>query len=121
MSAGRYTRGKYECDDGSVCPARFQPETAAADFGGTVNAEPAGAVDMNQFATLRKGRREYGIGTRKVCIAWTAAPPAGYDERGCLDIPVLTKAVYDAISIFSTGNYLGAAFQVISKSPEFIR
>lgn len=121
MSAGRYTRGKYECDDGSICPARFQPETATAQFDGTANAEPVAAVSMNQFASLRKGRREYGIGARKVCIAWTGAPPTGYDERGCLNIPVLTKAVYDAIPIFSTGNYLGAAFQVISKSPEYIR
>lgn len=121
MSAGRFTLEKYECDNGEICPVRVQPETLTFDAGGGANAAPTGALTMNTFATVNKGRREYGIGTRKICIEWTAAPPTGYDDRGCLRIPILAKAIYDAIPLLATGTYQGSAFRVTSKTPEFIR
>lgn len=121
MSAGQFTRAKYECDTAGTCPVRIQPETAAATFAGTANAEPAGAVDMDMYARVNKGRREYGVGTRFVTCEWDGAPPAGYEANGTIKIAILTRAVYDGIAVLSAGAYLGANITVISKTPENIR
>lgn len=121
MSAGNFSREKYECDNGDVCPVRIQPETATATFDGTTNEPPAGAVNMNMFAKVNKGRREYGVGTRYITAEWDGAPPADYAATGTIKIAVLGKATYDGIALLSAGTYLGANITVIGKSPENIR
>lgn len=121
MSAGAFSRAKYECDSADICPVRVQPETAAATFAGTANAAPAGATTMDMYAKVNKSRREYGIGTRFVTCEWDGAPPAGYLATGQFSIAVLTRAVYDAITVLSAGVYLGANFTVLNKFPETMR
>lgn len=121
MSAGDFSRSRYECDNGDICPIRIQPETEAATFGGTANAAPAGATTMSQFARVNKARREYGIGPRFVTAEWDGAAPTGYTATGTIKIAVLTSAVFNGITVLSAGVYLGANITIISKSPENIR
>lgn len=121
MSQGRFSRTFYELDNGNVAPVRIQPETEACLFDGTANAAPAGPATEDCFAQTRKSKRAYGIGCRTVTAEWTGTPPTGYDDRGNLTIPVLTSAVYDGITIFSTGTYQGASITIIGKSGESIR
>lgn len=121
MSAGDFSRLKYECDAGDVCPVKIQPETAAATFAGTANDEPAGAITMNQFARVNKTNREYGTRPRFITAEWDGAPPAGYSANGVIKIAILTTAVYNGIALLSAGVYLGANITVISKTPENIR
>lgn len=121
MSAGSFSRGKYECDGGDICPVRIQPETAAATFATVPNTAPAGATTMDMYAKVNKSRREYGIGTRFVTCEWDGAPPAGYLATGQFSIAVLTQAVYNGITVLSAGVYLGANFTVLNKFPETMR
>ena len=121
MSAGDFSRLRYECDGGDICPVRIQPETAAATFAGTANAAPAGAVTMNQYAKVNKTNGEYGIRPRYVVAEWDGAPPANYSANGTIKIAILTQAVYDGIALLSAGVYLGANITVITKSPENMR
>lgn len=117
MSAGAFVRSRYEADNGDIHPIRVQPETLAASLG-SVNAAPAGTVDVNLFARARKSRRAFGLGARTVRIRFTATPPAGYAINQILTVPVLTLAVYNAIVADTAITYLGVAAEVVGVSPE---
>lgn len=122
MSAGAFSRSKYEADNGDVYAVRVQPETLAATFGGTANAAPSGAVDQQVSARVGGGNRQIGIKTRAVSVAWTGGAPTGYKADEILRIPILTKDLYDAITTNSTtGSYLGGTVQVVGKLPERVR
>lgn len=118
MSAGQFDRSKYESNGGEIYSARVQPETLAATFGGTANAEPAGAVTAEVSARMRGSRRTIGMNARSVTIAFTGAPPAGYDDDQLLRVPIMTPALFDSISRGTVGSYLGAACEVVGKNAE---
>lgn len=120
MSAGSFTRTKYESDDGTILNARVQPETLTANIGGA-NTAPAGAVNGLGSAKMRGGRREIGVKARRVRVVFTAGAPADYKPDTTLEIPILTKARYDAIAIGSTGTYLEGTVTVIGKTAESVR
>lgn len=120
MSAGSFTRTKYEADDGTILSARTQPETLLANIGGA-NSAPAGAVNGLGSAKMRGGRREIGVKARRVRVAFTTTVPTNYKEDTVLEIPILTKALYDSISIGATGTYLENSVTVIGKTAESVR
>ena len=111
---------RYEADDGTVYRIRVQPETLAANIGGT-NSSAAGQVDGTGTVRVGGGNRRFGIKARAVSVRFTADPPEGYDGGEILRIPILTPDRYDTISLGSTGSYLGAAVEVVGKSPERVR
>lgn len=118
--AGAFSKTKYETDGGSIVNIKVQPETLAANITDT-NDAPSGSVTAGfPSAAVQLGRREIGIKARAVSLEFTATLPTGY-KGGLVRIPILTKALYDAISVGSTGTYLGAAVRVVGKSPESIR
>lgn len=117
MSAGSFTRGRYQADNGSIHPIRIQPETAAANIG-AVNAPPTGAVTVPLFARARKSRRAFGLGARTVRVRFTAAVPDGYAPNQILTIPILTPTVFNGITPDQTGTYLGAPVVVIGTTAE---
>lgn len=120
MSAGPFVSSKYECDNDDIRPIRVQPETVAATIGGA-NTAPAGAVDAIGSARVGGGNRQFGVKARSVTIRFTAAAPDGYKADQLYRVPILTKARYDAISIGTTGTYLGVACVVVGKNPERVR
>lgn len=118
MSAGVFTISKYEADSGDIHPIRVQPETIAANIG-TANSPPTAAVDNSLFARSGGGNRAYGIRARYVTVRFTGAAPDGYAPNTRLKIPVLTSQAWDdAVPGETTGTYLGAAIQVVSKVRE---
>lgn len=118
MSAGAFSRSKYEADDGEIHPIRVQPETIDASVGGNDNTAPAGAVTIGLSARVSQSARAFGLRPRLVSLAWFADPPADYDPLGIIRIPILRKAAYDDIVVGDSGSYLGGTVIVIGKSPE---
>lgn len=121
MSAGAFQLAKYESNSGSVYPVRVQPETLALTIDGNANAEPAGAVTIDQLVKVSRSRGEYGVLPRKVSIRFTGTAPTGYKADQTYTIPVLTEAVWDAATRTTAANYLGVAAEVVSRSSESIR
>lgn len=120
MSAGVFSRSKYETNAGTILNARVQPETLAANIG-AVNAAPAGAVNGLGSAKMRGGSREIGVKARRVTVAFTGAVPDGYKPNSVVSIPIMTPAVYNGISVGTTGTYLGVAVVVIGTRAESVR
>lgn len=117
MSAGKFTKSRYEADDGEILSVKVQEETLTAAFapGGT-NAAPTGAVTGGR-ARVSGGRRKYGIKCRNVTLK-TDTPPEGYADLSVTTIPVLTSAVWDAITDESVVTYLGATWEIAGKGRE---
>lgn len=123
MSAGVFEIEFYELDTGNgggVASIRVQPETVAATINGAANAGASGPATIPLFAKAAKGVREYGIGARSVTLRFTGAPPTGYSGDD-VRIPVLLESTYASWALNETGSYLGAAVQVVGRSPERIR
>lgn len=124
MSAGEFEISKYQATGlgGAILPIKIQPETAALTIAGTANTAPADPVSLDLFAQVNKGRREYGVGVRKVLIRFTdpANIPAGYTGDD-LYIPVLTPAASAAYVKGAAGTYLDSPVVVQSTIPENIR
>jgi hypothetical protein len=120
MSSGEFSNSKYESNSGRVYFAKVQPETLALDIGGSTNDAPAGAIDQEVSAKMNGSRREIGVNARSVSLSWTASPPTGYDANGVVRVPIMTPTFFDSITRGATGTYLGAAVEVVGKSPEAV-
>lgn len=120
MSAGAFSRSRYQTDEGEIHPIRVQPETILANVG-AANTAPTGSVTQSAFAKVSKGRREYGIGARSVSVIFTATPPVGYKLDQTYRIPILTPTAFSAALVGGTGTYLSTAIEIISKNTEQIR
>lgn len=117
MSAGAFTNSKYQAKGGTIHPIRVQPETITA-FN---NAAPAGATTSDISAVGSLTRRQRGLRPRYITVKFTGTLPEGYKEGTLLKLPILTPAVFDGLNVGGTGNYLGAAVQIISKEDERAR
>lgn len=123
MSAGVFERTFYGLDTGNgggTARARVQPETLAATINAVANAAPAGPATIPVTASASGGIRENGIRMRNVTLQWTAAPPDGYSGDD-VTIPVMQEATFAAWTLGQTGTYLGAAVEVVGRSPERVR
>lgn len=123
MSSGPFERVFYETSSengGFTLSARVQPETLAASVDSVPNVSAAGPADAPGSATISQGRRTAGVNMRYVTLGWTASPPAGYSGDP-VRIPVLTPATFTAWTLGSTGTYLGAAVEVLSRVGETVK
>ena len=122
MSAGPFTNSSYETVAGPVHPIVIQPETQALILGGATNDPPAGPITNEITAYTRKPKNRYGLGARNVRLSWTdpAAPPTGYQPYQTFLVPILTPGLFDAVTVGTTGTYLGVGVTVVSKLPEDI-
>lgn len=121
MSAGAFTRGKYQDDNTVIHPIRVQPETIAATFGTTANIEPSGSIDDGvPSAKVSGGRRQFGVNARFAVIAFTSDPPTGYKLNSPIKIPILTLSTYAGISKGQTVDYLDKTAIVLYKRGEQI-
>jgi hypothetical protein len=118
MSQGRFSEEIYEGNTGSFHSITVQPETLALEIDGTANTPGTGPIDSALRASVTQGNNAYGLKARRVSFAWTGTPPANYDPRGRITLPILTPALYNSILPGSTGTYLGAAINNIRLLPE---
>lgn len=123
MSAGQFTRTKYESNDGTIFGARVQPETLAATIGGTANAAPAGDFAFKApSANMGGGRRENGVNARYVSFQWDdGGAPANYLASGTGRLPILTPAVFNSINIGDAVVYAGGTGVVTGTIGESIK
>ena len=115
MSAGSFSRSKYESDSGEIYAIRVQPETIVA---GT-NPEPAGTITAEVSAIANGSRRRLGMNARRVRVVFTASAPAGYKADSPIALPVLTPTAYQSLSKGDSFAYLGGTVEVIGKTPEY--
>jgi hypothetical protein len=105
---------------GYITKARVQPETLTATDGSTVNAIPAGTVDLPIHAYARKGKKEYGVGMRRAILTNPDPIPTGYTGED-VSIPIMTPATYAAWSIGGTITYLGSSWELLDKVKEEVQ
>lgn len=121
MSAGDFTiDGKYEGNDGTIYPCRYQPETAAAVLDGEANAAPSGNPTTELSVRLTTGNREFGVTPRKVQLLFTGALPSGYSGK-VTEVVALTPFWYNLATKGTTGTYLGVPVKVLRRSPEKVK
>jgi len=123
MSAGAFENTKYEMDStngGYILKARAQPETLAASDGTNANDAPAGAINGPGSAKASKGKREFGVGMRKVVLELTGAAPAGYSGDDVI-IPVLTPATFTAWVIGTEVSYQSTTWKIKERYPESVK
>lgn len=119
MSAGPFQIAGYEASyDSLVHPIKVQPETLAATFDGTANAEPAAADQTLLFVQRQKGPTAYGIGARGVRVAITDVADSDYKPGTSLFIPVLDESVWSAIPANAAVSINGATGVVTKLIPE---
>lgn len=125
MSAGPFSVGRYQRNDGTVHPVRCQPETVALTLGGDPNNFPAAAGEGTQksdiSAQISGSRRSLGLHTRLVRVKFgstAGAAPDGYSLGGAINLPVFQKSLWDSISKGDSGNYLGKVVTITSKTDE---
>lgn len=120
MSAGNFVDSIYETNAGNFCSIRVQPETLTLELDGSTNDAGAGPVDQEASAIANGSRRGIGVNARRVRLRWTAAAPDGYDAAGTVTVPILAPALFNALNRQSTGTYLGAAVEVVGRTPEYV-
>lgn len=123
MSAGKFTKGKYQTNGGIVVPIRVQPETLSATLGQGTNSSVTGEIVPGYpRATISRSKRSVGIHARSVTLRFTGAtPPTGYAAGETYRIPVMSPTVWNALGEGVSATYLGAPAEVVSTSPEKIR
>lgn len=122
MSAGKFIRSRYITNGGAIARIRVQPETELASIGGTLNSAPVGAPTVPSRAKVSKGRREVGIGPRKIGVAFSPGQePDGYEPDTIIYVPALTRTFYDAAVVDQTMTYLTSQAVIVSKLEESVR
>lgn len=122
MSAGVFTRARYETNLGVVVPIRVQPETLTAVLGSANNASADEDITIGYpRAVSSRSQRSPGIHARTVTLKFTAAPPTGYAVGQTYRIPVMQEEVWNALGEGIECNYLGVAAEVVSVRAEKIR
>lgn len=123
MSAGVFEQVAYEGDNGQFYNARVQPETLAMTVDGVPNAAATGPIPAGQpSAYMRGSKRQLGVTARTVSLRLPngGTPPTDYSGDN-LVVPVMTPALFNAISRSSTVVYLGATWRVAGISSEEVR
>lgn len=116
MSGGRFNKtAKYETADAVVRPIKVQPETIT-----TWNPEPAGS-SAGAFIRVGGSRRGYGSTARLARFEWNGAPPAGYDARGTITLPILTAAAWNGLVFGLDYAYLSGQLRLLGRTSERIR
>lgn len=122
MSAGAFIDSRYEVDDGRVMRARVQPETELFEFDSTFNDATTDPITIGWSANMRGSRRQNGVTARQVGVKFAAGTtPTGYLPGQILYVPILTKALYDSITLGGTAQYLGQPCTVVGKRAEALR
>jgi len=124
MSAGRFTRSRYDASYATaIHPIRVQPETlafASQSDPPTLNNAPTGTITNPISALVTLGKRARGLRPRSVTVQLKdgETPPTGYVAGSIARVPILREGLYDELQVGDDATYLGVDWQVIGKSPE---
>ena len=120
--SGSYVFSGYSSTDApaKIYPIRVQPETIALVINGISNDAPTGGTTETVSARASGRRRQFGVNARTVSIQFSGTPPTGYKAGQTIRLPILTPDVWNGIVKNQSGNYLGSAIRVVSKTPEYI-
>lgn len=123
MSSGAFLNANYSTDLGNVVPISVQAETVALIIEGETNTVPAGPLTAGfPSAVVSRGKNAKGINARTVRVQFPpGGAPAGYSDRGAIELPWLSRATFDALPPRGTGTYLGSVVNYIGKSGESIK
>lgn len=125
MSAGPFEFSRYQTDTfptEQIMIAKIQPETGTLVLGGAVNLPGGPTVTLPLRVRISGGQNELGVKARFVSLKWAtvADTPDGYSPNGILRVPIMGKALWDAIDPgITTGSYLGSPVVVTGKTPEY--
>lgn len=122
MSAGNFTEGKYQADDGKVWRIKCQPETTALTLNSVQNDFPATALTVGlPRLKISTSRRKQGVRPRYVSVELTANGTGKTEEYKAgtrHDIVVFDPDVFVNYSLGETGTYQGIACKLMFKSGE---
>jgi len=124
MSAGAFTFETYGAsyDVGQTHPIRVQPETLAAEVGGTANNPIVGDPTNPISAQVGSSTRSQGLHARRIRLALNGAAPTGYAVTSRTSIPILDPDNFAAFSVKNTTvNYLGTTWRVTGSTAEVVR
>lgn len=116
--AGAFIRGFYASNEGDVYACRIQPETVTS-----WNSNGSGPATEEVQAYTGGSRRRYGVHCRRVTLSRSVGSGGDYDSaRVSVNIPIMTRSAYNAISVGQTLTYQGQSdWEVASKTDELIR
>lgn len=123
MSAGPFnTLARYELENDMITKIRVQPETEAANVGGTANPSPAGARTPGiPSAKISLNNGEIGLRPRLMEGVWTTIPTGSeYEIGGPVRLPLLAKAASTTFVDGATVDYLGGQFEIRRILPELV-
>ena len=124
MSAGNFTSAVYANNEGTLFPARVQPETLQLTLNSVTNDTAPGTAPAGNPSVLISGtRRATGVIARKVNVRLTADGTGNKDEyrEGTNhSIPVFQESIYNGYARNQTGTYLGIACICTGKTPEYV-
>lgn len=112
--AGKLKLSRYKDDLGNVYPIRVSPATELLAFGTQQNAPTVDPITEKSLLVIRRDASEFGLKTRKIAVRWVNDVPVGYVNTTTLYIPILTKLIFDAITIGQIATYRGEPVQVVS-------
>jgi len=125
MSAGNFVQVAYSASYGNgnhIHPIKLQPETLAADIGGTTNNAAENAnIDTPISAIVSASRRGLGLHPRIIYAKIVGTPPTGYSTNAKCRIVALSEAFYNEATIGGTLNYLGKTWEITGFGPELVR
>lgn len=121
MSAGSFIKSRYQTDGGEILRCRVQPETELLTDDGTVfNSAPVAAATLPWSLKLGKNRQELGLHPRRIRVIFDqGTAPATYKQNQVLDIPIMTKAAFDAFITKTAFEYLNAPCTLVGFTNEF--
>lgn len=122
--AGGFVNKYYEPDNVATLGTmniKVDTDTVALTAGGTEN-DGTGTAPTKLLPTVyaKPRARRYGFYARTIAVEFAAANvPTGYKAGQRLSVPILTKALFDAINPGDDVTYLGKTATVLSKSGEY--
>ena len=113
---GKKFRDFYELDAGGKAVILLDGKAHEAN-----PTKPAGPATLKTRAKVSRTRREYGIKPRMLILSKPVDADDPFSRVLYVNLPILSKTVYDGKNEGDTFEYNGGPWTVASRSPEYIK
>lgn len=118
MSAGRFTRSRYQAvyNPANIHPIKVQPETLNLSIGGEANEAPTEAINNPISAVVSRNKQARGLRPALVSLQWTGTVAAAPGNVGSTTVPLLNANIRTEAAQADDDtvvNYLGVATWVV--------